>query len=252
MKNALIGYTGLVGSSLNHNKFDYLINRKNISDFTNDLPEVSELYISAGDARKWIAKNSPEKFRNDSEELIKKIIKIKAKKVILFSTIDVYDGEIGKTEKDVPNPQHPYGKISLEKENHILEAFPEVKIIRLPGLFSKNLTKNFIFDLLNNREEYIYNQNLNSTYQYFDLSRLESFMVDFKKNKSNIINLVTEPISIYDILSTCKSSFFVESNFNKSNLLNYDVRSVNFSNGYHLNRNEVLNDLNLFFKNYAK
>ena len=252
MKKVLIGYSGLVGSSLNHNKFDLLINRKNISEFTNTNPEVSELYISAGDARKWMAKKDENKFRSDSEELIKKIVKINAKKVILFSTIDVYDGQLEVTEKDIPNPIHPYGKVSLEKENQILNSFSNVRIIRLPGLFSKNLSKNFIFDLLNNREEYIYNQNLNSTYQYFDLSRLESFMVDFKKNKSNIINLVTEPISIYDIISACKSSFFVESNFNKSNLLNYDVRSVNFSNGYHLNRNEVLNDLNLFFKNYAK
>ena len=251
MKKAIIGYTGLVGSSLNQNKFDYLVNRENILSFTNNSPEVSELYISAGDARKWFAKKNPKKFRNESENLIRMISKVRAKNVILFSTIDVYDGDICKTEKDKPNPQHPYGKICLERENQIIDAFKEVKIIRLPGLFSKNLTKNFIFDLLNNREEFIYNQNLNSMFQYFDLSRLDTFMFEQKNITSGIINLVTEPISILDILSSYKSKSFNKSNFNESNFINYNIKSEKFSSGYYLSKHEVLQDLSNFFKNHG-
>lgn len=247
MKKVLIGYSGLVGSSLNHNKFDLLINRKNISEFTNINPEVSELYISAGDARKWMAKKDENKFRSDSEELIKKIVKIKAKKVILFSTIDVYDGQLGVTEKDIPNPIHPYGKISFEKENQILNSFSNVRIVRLAGLFSKNLSKNFIFDLLNSRMDYVYNQNVNSKFQYFDLSRLENFIENFN---NDIINLVSEPVSISEILDTYKSKIYSSSNFNKSNIINYNVMTDNTSSGYYLNKNEVLNDLKTFFKSY--
>lgn len=247
MKKVLIGYSGLVGSSLNHNKFDLLINRKNISEFTNTNPEVSELYISAGDARKWMAKKDENKFRSDSEELIKKIVKIKAKKIILFSTIDVYDGQLEVTEKDIPNPIHPYGKVSLEKENQILNSFSNVRIIRLPGLFSKNLSKNFIFDLLNSRTDYVNNQNVNSKFQYFDLSRLENFIDNFN---NDIINLVTEPVSISEILDTYKSKIYSRSNFNKSNIINYNIMTDNTPSGYYLNKKEVLNDLKTFFKSY--
>ena len=247
MKKVLIGYSGLVGSSLNHNKFDLLINRNNISEFTNTNPEVSELYISAGDARKWMAKKDEDKFRSDSEELIKKIVKIKAKKVILFSTIDVYDGQLKVTEKDIPNPIHPYGKVSLEKENQILNSFSNVRIIRLPGLFSKNLSKNFIFDLLNSRIDFVYNQNLKSKFQYFDLSRLENFIENFSYD---IINLVTEPVSILEILNTYKSKIYSSLNFNKSNIINYNIMSDYTPSGYYLNKNEVLDDLKNFFKSY--
>lgn len=244
MKKVLIGFSGLVGSSLNHNKFDLLINRKNISEFTNTNPEVLELYISAGDARKWIAKKDENKFRSDSEELIKKIVKIKAKKVILFSTIDVYDGQLKVTEKDIPNPIHPYGKVSLEKENQISNSFSNVSIIRLPGLFSKNISKNFIFDLINSRTDFIYNHNLNSKFQYFDLSRLENFIENFN---SDIVNLVTEPVSILEILNTYKPKVYSSLNFNKSNIINYNVMTDLTSSGYFYSKNEVLNDLKIFF-----
>lgn len=247
MNKVLVGYSGLVGSSLNHNKFDLLINRKNISEFTNRNPEVSELYISAGDARKWVAKKDENKFRSDSEELLKKIQQIKAKKVILFSTIDVYDGQLEATEKDIPNPIHPYGKVSLEKENHILNLFSDVKIIRLPGLFSKNLSKNFIFDLLNFRKDFVYNQNLNSKFQYFDLSRLENLIENLQMP---IVNLVSEPVSILEILDTYKSKVYSNLNFNKSNLINYNIMTDYTSSGYFLNKNDVLNDLKIFFKSY--
>ena len=247
MKKVLIGYSGLVGSSLCHRKFDLLINRQNISEFIKTNPEVSELYISAGDARKWMAKKHENKFRSSSEELVKKIIKIKAKKVILFSTIDVYDGQLGVTEKDIPNPIHPYGKVSLEKENQILNSFSKVMIVRLPGLFSKNLSKNFIFDLLNLRMDFVYNQNVKSKYQYFDLSRLDNLIQNFN---NDIINLVTEPVSILEILDTYKPKRFSSSSFNKSNIINYDIRTDHTPSGYFLNKNEVLNDLKLFFKSY--
>ena len=248
MKKVLVGHSGLVGSSLCHSKFDLLVNRSNISKFTDTMPEVSELYIAAGDARKWMAKKDENKFRSDSEELIKKIGKIKAKKVILFSTIDVYDGQLGVTEKDNPNPIHPYGKVSFEKENQILNLFSNVRIVRLPGLFSRNLSKNFVFDLLNSRMDYVYSQNVNSKFQYFDLMRLEGFIENLN---SDIVNLVSEPVSILEILDAYKSKSFCDSNFNQSSVINYNVMTDNTTTGYYLTKTEVLNDLSAFFSSYG-
>ena len=247
MKKALIGYSGLVGSSIDNVQFDHLINRRNIADFVKGNPEVAELYVAAGDARKWLALKDENSFRSNSEELVKQIVKIKAKKVILFSTIDVYDGKNGVVESVVPEPIHPYGKISHERENQILESFPQVQIIRLPGLFGKGLSKNFIFDLLNSREDYIYSQNLNSQFQYYDLSRLDVFV---KSCSDNIVNLVTEPVTIKEILSTYVSNGFNELKFNQSNYVGYNVMTETVASGYHLSKTEVLADMKLFFDNY--
>ena len=114
-------------------------------------------------------------------------------------------------------------------------------------MFSKNLSKNFIFDLLNCRKDYVYSQNVNSKFQYFDLSRLENFTENFN---NDIINLVSEPVSISEILDTYKSKVYSSSNFNKSNLINYNVMTDNTSSGYYLSKNEVLKDLKAFFKNH--
>ena len=61
-----------------------------------------------------------------------------------------------KTPKDVDENSvidteglHPYGYNRFLLEEKIREEYPEVMIVRLPGLFGKNIKKNFIFDMIN-------------------------------------------------------------------------------------------------------
>lgn len=51
------------------------------------------------------------------------------------------------TEIDIEEVQ-PYGKNRLYLENWVASNFDDYLIVRLPGLFGKNIKKNFIFDLI--------------------------------------------------------------------------------------------------------
>ena len=128
--DALIGYTGFVGSNIkNQKKFDYYYNSKNINDITNK--SFDTVVCSGVSSIKWFANLNPKKDYNNIHSLIKKLKTISFKKFILISTIAVYD-----------NPaDNAYGRNRLYLENYIRNNFKNYLIIRLPGLFGKGLKK---------------------------------------------------------------------------------------------------------------
>ena len=74
------------------------------------------------------------------------IQQIQPKKLVLISTIDVYKSPINVNE-DTPiisEDLQPYGANRYYLEQKVRDDFPETLIIRLPGLFGKNIKKNFL------------------------------------------------------------------------------------------------------------
>ena len=88
----IIGNTGLVGTTLCESiNFDLKFNSLNLSDFPNIVGDGSELYLTCLPATKWIVNKN---VTGDFENLINILNVIKQKKyskVILISTIDVYN-----------------------------------------------------------------------------------------------------------------------------------------------------------------
>lgn len=82
--------------------------------------------------------------------LLNHLQKVKARKFILISTIDVYDKPVDVDENTIINVQglQPYGLHRYYVENWVKSNFDDYLILRLPALFGKGLKKNFIFDLL--------------------------------------------------------------------------------------------------------
>lgn len=148
--NALVGYTGFVGSNLYENgKFDVVYNSKNIEEAYGLEPD---LLVYAGlRAEKYLANNAPEQ---DMEQIIQaeeNIKKIKPKKLVLISTVDVFKEPKNvdeNSEIDMEN-LHAYGYNRYQLELWVRKHDPEALIIRLPGLFGKNIKKNFIYDYMN-------------------------------------------------------------------------------------------------------
>ena len=149
---ALVGYTGFVGNNIYAsagNQIDAVYNSKNIEDAYGTNPD---LLIYAGlRAEKYLANNAPEK---DMELIIQaeeNIKKINPKKLVLISTIDVF-----KVPKDVDETSviytenlHAYGYNRYQLELWVRDNYPDALIIRLPGLFGRNIKKNFIYDYIN-------------------------------------------------------------------------------------------------------
>ncbi|MBR5913687.1 MAG: NAD(P)-dependent oxidoreductase [Selenomonadaceae bacterium] len=146
---ALVGYTGFVGSNLDaEEKFEGRYNSKNISEAFGTSPD---LLIYAGvPAAKYLANSAPEKDFEIILQAQENIKKISPKKLVLISTIDVFKNPIEVDEDadiDTENLQ-AYGKNRRHLEVWVQKNFSDALIVRLPGLFGKNIKKNFIYDFI--------------------------------------------------------------------------------------------------------
>lgn len=149
MKIALVGYTGFVGSNIYaaaEDKIEGLYNSKNIAEAYGTKPD---LLIYAGlKAEKYLANNNPESDMQLILQAEETISKIGPKKLVLISTIDVFKQPVNVDEDAVVETEglHAYGYNRYMLECWVRENFPDALIIRLPGLYGKNLKKNFIYD----------------------------------------------------------------------------------------------------------
>ncbi len=146
---SLVGYTGFVGSNLAAaSDFDGLYNSRNIREAFDTHPD---LLIYAGlRAEKYLANTFPEKDLELIKEAEENIEKINPKKLVLISTIDVFKDPNGADENTVIETEglHPYGYDRYLLEEWVREKYPDALIVRLPGLFGKNIKKNFIYDYI--------------------------------------------------------------------------------------------------------
>ena len=149
MKKALVGYTGFVGSNIyDAGEFDAVYNSKNIEEAYGTNPD---LLIYAGlRAEKYLANNNPSKDMDLIIQAEENITKINPKKLVLISTIDVFKTPFNVDENsaiDIDN-LHAYGYNRYQLELWVKEKYRDALIIRLPGLFGKNIKKNFIYDYI--------------------------------------------------------------------------------------------------------
>lgn len=149
---ALVGYTGFVGSNIYaaaKDKIDAIYNSKNIEEAYGTNPD---LLIYAGlRAEKYLANNAPEKDMEHILQAEENIAKINPKRVVLISTIDVFKVPKNVDENSEIDTEnlHAYGYNRYQLELWVREKYPDALIIRLPGLFGKNIKKNFIYDFIN-------------------------------------------------------------------------------------------------------
>ena len=149
MKTQLVGNTGFVGSNLQSEyTFDELYNSKNITEAYGKNPDL--LVYSGVPAQKFLANKEPEKDFEIIKNAINNIKNIKPKEIVLISTIDVYKEPVNVNEDtkiDTENLQ-PYGYNRYYLEKWVSENIENHLIVHLPGLYGKNIKKNFIYYLI--------------------------------------------------------------------------------------------------------
>lgn len=146
---SLVGYTGFVGSNLAQSaQFTHFYNSKNIEEAYGTSPDL--LVYAGVRAEKFLANSSPEKDLQTVQEAFMNIQKINPKRVVLISTIDVYKNPVDVDEDSVIETDglQPYGLNRYRLEQWVRDAFPNSLTVRLPGLYGKNIKKNFIYDLI--------------------------------------------------------------------------------------------------------
>jgi sugar phosphate isomerase/epimerase len=249
MKKGLFGYSGFVGMNLQQfYKFDYFFNSKNYNDAKN--LEIDILFFASLPATKWYINKNPEQDLITINTLIEILKTMKIKKIILISTIDIYDTTDSQINEDyLPNfnNNHTYGKHRYIFEQFIIDNFIDYHIIRLPALFGLGLKKNIIYDLLNNNQ--IENISPYTHFQWYDLNWLKNDIDIVINNNLKICNLFTEPIYTLDITNLFNYSIDL---FKNKSELKYNLKTKYSNlfksniNGYIRNKEKVLNNIKEF------
>ena len=146
----LVGYTGFVGSNLLLSyKFDHIYNSKNIESAYNTQPDI--IVYAGVTGTKYIANKFPEKDWLVIQNAMTNISKIKPKKLVLISTIDIFVKPDGEDEDSEPTSSEGfvYGNNRRLLEEWVKDNIKDYLIVRLPGIYGENLKKNFIYDLIN-------------------------------------------------------------------------------------------------------
>ncbi len=147
---ALVGYTGFVGSNIvkNH-RFDNLYNSKNVKDAFNKNYDL--LVYSGVKSEKFLANRFPEEDLKHIRETINNIKNINPKKIVLISTVDVYNKiyNVNENTNIDSSKTNAYGSNRYFLEKWVEENIENHMIVRLPALYGSNIKKNFIFDLIN-------------------------------------------------------------------------------------------------------
>ena len=241
MADALVGYTGFVGSNLLRQRtFDDLYNSRNIENIAGRQYEL--LVCSGAPAEKWKANREPEQDYQNIQRLLTCLERVSAREVIVVSTVDVYPVPHAVDEYSLIDESrcHPYGRHRLLLEKSLVERF-DATVIRLPGLFGKGLKKNIIYDLLHhNHIEQVHSE---SVFQFYHLDNLWGDIRKARGHGLKLINFATEPMSVCEV---AHSSFGIDfDNRPNDGPAQYDFRSRHAalfggSNGYLYSKQQVL------------
>ncbi|WP_017221015.1 NAD(P)-dependent oxidoreductase [Moritella dasanensis] len=199
--NALIGYSGFVGSTLlKQASFKYLYRSTNIEQIQNN--EFDTVVCAGAPAQKWLANKEPQEDKAIIDTLIGHLATIKCKKFILISTVDVFidPTDIDELTSVDEAGLHAYGLHRRQLEKFVEDNFDDYLIIRLPGLVGPGLKKNVIFDFLNNN-------NLDAiesrgVFQFYPMVNLWADIQLAEKENLKLVHFTAAPVSVSTI--ACK------------------------------------------------
>ena len=198
MNNALIGFSGFVGSTLlNQAPFDALYRSTNISEIEGNTFDV--VVCAGAPAQKWIANREPEADLQKIEGLIAHLKTIHCSTFILISTVDVFKSPIG-VDEDTPVDEtglHAYGLHRRLLETFVASHFQNYLIVRLPGLVGPGLRKNVIFDFLNNNNLHAIESR--GVFQFYPMVNLWSDIQIALNAGLKLVHLTAEPVSVAEV-----------------------------------------------------
>jgi len=198
MNNALIGFSGFVGSTLlKQAHFSEFYRSINIHEIENS--EFDVVMCAGAPAQKWIANRDPVDDRKKIESLIDRLRTIKCKTFILISTVDVFKEPIG-VDESTPVEEiglHAYGLHRRLLEKFVEQHFSSCLIVRLPGLVGPGLRKNVIFDFLNNNNLHAIESR--GVFQFYPMVNLWFDIQKALEAGLSLVHLTAEPISVADV-----------------------------------------------------
>ena len=240
----LVGGTGLIGSVLREQTgFDYCFNSQNIQELPSVCDYIDSLYLACLPAAKWKVNQEPLADLENIINIVSVLQKAKIKKIVVYSTIDVYlDSPLLMDERTLPCMNGVgYGSNRLLFEILVRSlSVQQATIIRLPALFHRLIKKNILFDLLNQNN--IQQINGNSFYQWYNLERLWTDTQAATPNR--ITNLFSEPVDTALLLRECFPEYIEQVSY--GDLVRYDYRTIFTPTGYIADAQTSLHEIKEF------
>jgi len=198
MKQAVIGFSGFVGSTLlKQTSFKSCYRSTNISDI--EGKSFDTVVCAGAPAQKWIANREPEADCKKIDGLIAHLKTIQCKTFILISTVDVFKSPRGVDEDTTVDDSglHAYGLHRRLLEKFVESHFPIYLIVRLPGVVGPGLRKNVIFDFLNANN--LHTIDSRGIFQFYPMVNLWYDIQIALRAGLNLVHLTAEPISVKEI-----------------------------------------------------
>jgi nucleoside-diphosphate-sugar epimerase len=196
MKRALIGHTGFLGATLlADGGFTHGFDSPDFQDMRG--ARFDEVVCAGIPAAEFPVTQEPGPDRAAIAALLDVLATVRADRFILISTIDVYPDPaqpLDETAVLEGLTNHPYGEV----EKFVTSRFPNHAVVRLPALFGEGLKGNALYDLLHdNNVEKI---NPAAQFQWYPTRRLPGDLVRMARAGLRLVNLVTEPIALRDVI----------------------------------------------------
>ena len=198
MENALIGFSGFVGGTLlRQTAFEALYRSTNIGDIAH---KTFDTVVCAGaPAQKWIANRDPQDDLRKINSLIEHLKTVTCKTFILISTVDVFKNPL-QVDESTPVEEtglHSYGLHRRFLEKFVEHHFPNVLIVRLPGLVGPGLRKNIIYDFLNDNN--LHGIESRGVFQFYPMVNLWYDIQTALQAGLRLVHLTAAPISVADV-----------------------------------------------------
>ena len=248
--NALIGYSGFVGSTLiKQFKFDELYNSKNINEIKGK--EYDILVCCGAPGQKWLACKEPEADLQNINVLISALSNVKVNKFILISTVDVFQSPLDVVETSLvdENGLNPYGLNRRILEKFVVENFTDSIVVRLPGLVGPGLKKNIIYD-------FQHKNNINAidsraVFQFYPTVNLWADISFAISKNVKLIHLTSEPISVREVAK--KAFNFEFTNEIVDSPARYDMRSLHCelkNSLYQYTKKEIISIIRFYHQSF--
>lgn len=242
MTNALIGFSGFVGSTLlKQKKFHSLYRSNNMSTIHGH--SFNHVVCAGAPAQKWLANKDPANDWQNINSLISHLKLIQCQTFILISTVDVFQNPIEVDEDSVIDEAglHAYGLHRRQLEKFVASFFPNHLIVRLPGLVGPGLRKNVIFDVLNNNNLHMVDSRC--IFQFYPMVNLWYNIQRALDLGLKLIHLTAEPISVSDMVLEGFGKTFTQTLSNTP--IRYDMRTryaplFNASGNYQYSARETI------------
>jgi nucleoside-diphosphate-sugar epimerase len=208
----------------------FLLNRKNYKIIKKQFYDF--IIHCAGKRPIYSENNEVYNYYKDNIKLTEKIVELKYKKIIFFSTIDVYEKnlKIKKENKkiNINNLKGIYPLTKLISENIISEKSKNFLILRVPTLIGKTMKRTSISKILKRKTDFIpYSKK--SSFNLIDYKTIHRIIDYWLKNDlRGIFNVASKKnVKISDLSKGINS--FGNNNYNVGNISINKIKKVNKS-----------------------